>query len=837
MAIGTNPGSGTLSGTNPVAASGGTATFSDLSINKMGEGYTLTATADGLTSATSNTFNITAGAASKLIFNVQPSHTTVNETFNPNVVVWVTDANENLVTNASNSVTMSFGTNPSGATLSGTLTVSASGGVATFTSLSVNLTGTGYTLKAASSGLTDGISTAFNVISQVPDHMIFYVQPSNTASMTNISPAVVVHILDKAEKLCTEATSVVTIFIGTNPPEPDGTLYGTLEVNAVAGVATFSNLQINTAATGYTLSVTTTGGVLPATSNAFTIGVGSPSKLTFAQNPTNTLAGATITPSITVQVQDAGGNLITSASNSITLAIGSNPGGGTLGGTLTQSASAGVATFGGLSINKVGVGYTLTAVADGLTGATSGSFNITSGPAAKLAFNVQPSNAVAAIVISPAVTVQILDANNNLTTSTASVTVAFTSGTNTEGATLSGTLTVVASSGTATFTNLSVNKIGSYSLDATSSGLTPATSNSFSILPDVTRTTISAQPDAIAIGGRTSLITVQTKDGLGNNLTNGGATVVITASAGSIGSVTDQGDGTYWAVLASPGTVGNSTVDGTTNGTDIPGDISVSFVALNSDLTYYPGGLARTSLVLWLDADDAGTLTYSSSPLISRWADKSTGNYLASQGNSSYQPSSIGSGLNGRTIVRFDGTRYLSSALRISGGQFGAGASLFTLVSWSSSATRGINGVGFSSPSLYLGRNSVPDKMQFGAGDGSSAGSAGVSNGTAYLLEGLFTGSGATGYLNGASDLTFSATMTGDNRFPFQLGRVNNDGHAFSGDVAEVITYNKSLNAAERIIVENYYSAKWGITTASSKYTTPSGYGNQLVSCQHSYDG
>ena len=41
MAIGTNPGGGTLSGTTTVAAVAGVATFSNLSINKAGTGYTL----------------------------------------------------------------------------------------------------------------------------------------------------------------------------------------------------------------------------------------------------------------------------------------------------------------------------------------------------------------------------------------------------------------------------------------------------------------------------------------------------------------------------------------------------------------------------------------------------------------------------------------------------------------------------------------------------------------------------------------------------------------------------------------------------------------------------
>jgi hypothetical protein len=45
-------------------------------------------------------------------------------------------------------VTLSLGTNPSGGTLRGTLTVNVSGGIATFSDLSIDLAGVGYTLHA-----------------------------------------------------------------------------------------------------------------------------------------------------------------------------------------------------------------------------------------------------------------------------------------------------------------------------------------------------------------------------------------------------------------------------------------------------------------------------------------------------------------------------------------------------------------------------------------------------------------------------------------------------------------------------------------------------------------
>ncbi len=84
-------------------------------------------------------------------------------------------------------------------------------------------------------------------------------------------------------------------------------------------------------------------------------------------------------------VQDAGGNTRTADTTSVTLAIGTNPGSGVLSCTANPKAAvAGVATFAGCRIDKVGTGYTLTASASGLTGDTSSAFNITVGAAVSL---------------------------------------------------------------------------------------------------------------------------------------------------------------------------------------------------------------------------------------------------------------------------------------------------------------------------------------------------------------------------------------------------------------------------------------------------------------------
>src|SRR5205814_8773150 len=68
------------------------------------------------------------------------------------------------------------------------------------------------------------------------------------------------------------------------------------------------------------------------------------SRLGFTVQPTNATAGVAIAPAVQVAVEDAFGNTVTSSTASITLAIGTNPGGGALSGTTAAPAGTGVAS-------------------------------------------------------------------------------------------------------------------------------------------------------------------------------------------------------------------------------------------------------------------------------------------------------------------------------------------------------------------------------------------------------------------------------------------------------------------------------------------------------------
>src|SRR5437016_14417880 len=87
MALGNSSGGSTLGGTTTLAAVNGVASFATLTLDKTGTGYWLTATASGLSTATSSAFNITAGAATQLVFGTQPSTTVADHQISPAVKV------------------------------------------------------------------------------------------------------------------------------------------------------------------------------------------------------------------------------------------------------------------------------------------------------------------------------------------------------------------------------------------------------------------------------------------------------------------------------------------------------------------------------------------------------------------------------------------------------------------------------------------------------------------------------------------------------------------------------------------------------------------------------
>jgi len=553
LQIGNNPNGGTLTCTGGLtkAASSGVAVFVGCSIDKPGAGYTLTATASGLTGISSAPFNIVAGAPASVVFSVQPGGGAAGFALSPQPQVTLKDSVGNVATGSSALVTLAIaaGTGTSGATLtcSGGNALNASSGVATFAGCAINKAGTGYKLTATISGLASATSTTFIVSAAPATQLVVTTQPSSSAGAgTAFAVQPVVTIKDASGVTVTASTAAVTLQItpATGTSGAIMTCTGGLTKTATSGVASFTGCNIDLLGAGYTITATADN-LTTAVTTAITIVPGVAAKLAFTTQPVGSGYGTPFATQPVVTIQDKLGNTVTSSSLSVTLAI--TAGTGTSGAVLScsggtaKAGSSGVATFSGCSITKAGTGYTLTATATSVTIGISTSFNIAVGPPAKVVFSVQPGGASVGTSLNPQPIVSIVDAAGNLvTTSALPVDLAITGGTGVPGATLScaGGTTLSASAGIASFTGCTVDKTGSnYTLTASSTGLTSAVSATFAITAGVAdKLAYQVQPTGGAVGSLLSqqpVVLVQ--DVAGNTITTSNASITLSIGTNPTG--------------------------------------------------------------------------------------------------------------------------------------------------------------------------------------------------------------------------------------------------------------------------------------------------------------
>jgi len=308
----------------------------------------------------------------------------------------------------------------------------------------------------------------------VPARLAFTSQPSGLITAGNLLTFVVT-IQDANGKAVESASNTVTMTLTT--AEGISAMSGITTVSAVAGVATFSGLVINKAASGYRLTASSAN--LPdAVTVPFSVIAGPVSKLAFTSEPATTIARTAI-PNIQVSVQDAVGNVVVTSAAIINLRLVGDAGGATLLGSTSLSANRGIANFQGVMVSEPGSGYTIAAEASGLSAAVSKPFDQTVGAATQLAFLSDPPSTSPGAAIE-ALSVAVKDAaGNTIKSATNSITLSI--GTNSETATLSGTTTMTAVQGVATFSDISIDKRGTYILSATTVGLNPGTSRPFTV--------------------------------------------------------------------------------------------------------------------------------------------------------------------------------------------------------------------------------------------------------------------------------------------------------------------------------------------------------------------
>jgi hypothetical protein len=494
-------GSGPLRGTTTVTVSGGIATFASLADNTA-ETITIDFTSvPALSAATSSNVVVSPAAASKLVLSTQPSATaTAGAAFGTQPVVDIEDQYGNLET-GDNTTQVTAGSFPLGSgPLRGTTTVTASGGIATFTNLADNVAET-ITINFTSSPiLTSATSSNVVVSPAAATQLVLNTEPSATATAgVPFLTQPVVYVEDQYGNVETgDNTTQVTaaLNVGTGP------LQGTTTLTVSGGIATFTNLSDNTAET-IALLFTSVPVLTTQLSGAIVVSPAAASQLVIATQPSSTAAaGVAFSTQPVVYIEDQYGNIETGNNTTQVTAASLPLGSGPLQGTTTVTASGGIATFTNLADNKaetITIHFTSSPV---LTAATSSNIVISPAASSQLVLSTQPSpTATAGVAFATQPVVDVEDQYGNIETgdNTTQVSVALNFGTGP----LLGTTTVTVSGGIATFTNLSDNKAETISLEFTSAPvLTSAISNNIVISPAAaTQLILSTQPSPTARAG------------------------------------------------------------------------------------------------------------------------------------------------------------------------------------------------------------------------------------------------------------------------------------------------------------------------------------------------
>ena len=234
----------TVGGTPTATAASGVATFSAVDLT-AGTSCALTATDTlapdtGLTTAISSAINIATTTPAELGFTTEPSTIIAAGTVLPSFAVSVEESNGIAITSGVGATDIINLT--STCALTGTTTATASGGVATFTAVTIK-TGTSCQLVAtdATRTLATATSTVIALTAGAATQVVFTTAPptSETTAGT-ILAAFKVSVEDVNGNVVTSGLGSADLITITSPC----TLGGTATAGAVAGVATFSALSI-----------------------------------------------------------------------------------------------------------------------------------------------------------------------------------------------------------------------------------------------------------------------------------------------------------------------------------------------------------------------------------------------------------------------------------------------------------------------------------------------------------------------------------------------------------------------------------------------------------------
>jgi subtilase family serine protease len=214
----------------------------------------------------------TIGNLPNLAFSTQPASAVAGQTLAPIAVAVDNqpDQTTGLVsvdTGFTGSVVLTVSElSPSGTTtIAGTTTVTVVNGIATFSDLHINASGT-YELEASSNGASSVLSAQFTIGAAAASQLTFTSQPGNSWQFSPLTPTLGVAVEDQFGNPVSLSNTNVTVTVASGPSSQ---LKGTTTLSLSGGAVTFSNLVIPTPGT-YTLLVNA-GSSGELTTNSFEV--------------------------------------------------------------------------------------------------------------------------------------------------------------------------------------------------------------------------------------------------------------------------------------------------------------------------------------------------------------------------------------------------------------------------------------------------------------------------------------------------------------------------------------------------------------------------------------
>jgi formylglycine-generating enzyme required for sulfatase activity/alpha-tubulin suppressor-like RCC1 family protein len=522
-------GGGTLTGTTAATTSAsGTAVFTDLAITGSVGAKTLTFTATGLTTATAAVTLVPGVATTIAVTTGNAQSAIAGAAVATAPAVTATDADGNLVSGVGVTFAVASGggaltgatqtTNATGVATVGSWTLGTAAGANALTATATGLTGSPLTITATgTAGPVTKLGVATAPSASVPTSIAFPTQP-------------VVQLQDANGNAVATAGTVVTASITAG----GGTLGGTATATTIAtGAATFTNLSIAGTVGGRTLTFAATG--LTGATAPVTVTLGMATTMAInAGNNASAVAGATTSQAPSVNVTDAGGNVVSGVP--VTFAVAT--GGGSVAGPSQNTSALGIATVGSWTLGKTAGTNTVTATSAGLAGSpVTFAATGTVGPAASFAKTAGDSLiAVVGTLTASAPSVAIADANGNGISGVA-VTFSVSSG----GGSLTGANQTTSASGVATAGSWTLGATaGINTLRAAANGIpgSPLTFTATAILPPVASVNLSPNPASVPLG-LTQQVTAITNDASGNRLT--GRTVTWSTDNAAVATVSNSG--------------------------------------------------------------------------------------------------------------------------------------------------------------------------------------------------------------------------------------------------------------------------------------------------------